>query len=121
MIGHCNPRAKFILAERYSPSDRPCHSCGDFRPNQILGAFPCGIEIAIHPDEDLAIGTFPRRRKQRLGQASIQMPGDKEPFAGGMNVRQSATVETHRAIVAFARREFSGFKALSIETSLDAA
>jgi hypothetical protein len=27
------------------------------------------------------------------------MPGDKEPFAGGMNVRQSATVETHRAIV----------------------
>src|SRR5713226_6503925 len=99
MIGHYNPRAKFILTERYSTPDRPRHYGGDFGPNQILGTFACGIEIAIHPDEDLAVGTFPGRRKQRMGQASIQVPCDKEPFAGRKDVWQSASGETHRGIV----------------------
>ncbi len=99
MIGHYYPRTKLVLTEQYSPLDRPCHDCGNFRLEQILGTFPCGIEIAVHPHKDLAIGTLPGRRKQRLGQTSVQMPCDKEPFARRMDVRQSASGQTHRRIV----------------------
>jgi len=65
VIGHDHPRAKFIMVERNSPLDRPCDYYSDFGPMQILRTFPCGIEIAIHPEEDLAIGAFSGRREQR--------------------------------------------------------
>jgi hypothetical protein len=65
MIAHYHPRAKFIMAERYSALDRPHHHHGDFRPKEIPWSFLCGIEIAIHPNKGLALGILPGRRKQR--------------------------------------------------------
>ena len=85
--------------QRYSPSDRHSHYRGDFRPKEMPRSFPSGIEIAIHPNKGLAIGILSGRRKQRYGQASVQMPCDKEPFTRRMDVWQSASRETHRGIV----------------------
>jgi hypothetical protein len=125
MIAQHGPRAKFILADRYSPLDRPYHYHGDFRPKEILGTFPSGVEIAIHPNKGLAIGILSGRRKQRYGQASVQMPCNKESFARGTDVWQSAPGETHRGIVGL--RDHNSQEACeycrgkSVEMSLDAA
>jgi hypothetical protein len=54
-----------------------------------------GIEVAVHPDEGFTGRHFVRRRIQRVRQAAVKVPGDEEPFAVRVAVRETAAEFLH--------------------------
>ena len=76
---------------------------------RLVSTLLAALLVSGPSPQNLAIGTRPGRRKQRLGQTSVQVPCDKEHLPDGRmcgNLRREKPLTNN----AFGGREFSGFK-----------
>jgi len=99
MVGHENPGTQIVVAEFSAAMQALNHDLGDLLVLQIHRPLPGSIQISIHPNESLTRSHLSRRRISRTRQASVQMPGDEQPFSFNVPMRQTASRYTHEPIV----------------------
>ena len=95
LIGHHDVGAKLVVAE----AGAPLHGSHDQARHGLLakihrtGTRP--IQWAVNPDEGLASRAFVRRRVANGKQAAVEAPGDEQPPAWRVDVRQAALCSDH--------------------------
>ena len=95
VVGHDHPCPQVIVAELDAPVQRVHNNARDIFPSQMHWAKSGCIQVTIHPHERLP-GSQSRRRVEVGRKAVVQVPGDEEPFAFGVDVGKAAMGFGHR-------------------------
>ena len=99
MVRHYCERAERIMSKAFTSQHRIDDYAGNISSFKVARTGSRGVEIAIDPDEGLSARDFSRWGKPGRRQASVQMPGDKEPFVFGAPMRQPSPRELHTDMV----------------------
>ena len=105
VIGHHNPGLKPVMSQFHPAPQRGHDGSGDRFLAQIKRSVPGRVEVAIHPHEGFARAEVRGWRIPGTRKASVQMPGNEEPAARRVAMRETArilhtdTVDSDRGIL----------------------
>src|SRR6476469_6011402 len=90
MVGHDNESAQIVESGFPAAFKFVDHRLSHFRKPQEHRPMASGIQIAVHPKEGFSGRSFARRRIQSFWQTPLQVPGDEQPAALGVDMRQTS-------------------------------
>ena len=91
MVRHNHKRAWIVLPQVGSFENGSNHQFRNAFLPQEHGTGSRMVEISIHPNEGLSAREFSRRRVSGMGKAPMQVPTNKEPVVGRVDVRQPSS------------------------------